>query len=287
MKKIILLVLVFNGIYFAQENRLTGNLHVDQKIAFDETYAESNLPADVKKEGKRSVWLAAGLSALLPGAGEFYNKSYLKAAFFIAAEAAAITVGLIYDKKGDNQTIVFQDFAHAHWSVARYALWTITNLTTLNPSLDPSNYSDLFLDADRSKVNWKVLNKLEEDIGGYYSHRLAPYGDQQYYEMIGKYQQFNPGWDDFGDENTPYTYGDPLTERYLFYSGLRGKANEYYDVAGAAVLVVIVNHIISAIDAAWTTAKYNKSLETNVSLRKEYLGFYTLYYPEINFKINF
>ncbi len=153
--------------------------------------------------------------------------------------------------------------------------------------MNPADYSGLFLDANKTKVDWRVLNQLEEDIGGYYSHRLAPYGDQQYYEMIGKYQQFNPGWDDFGDEHTPYTYGDPLTERYLFYSGLRGSANHYYDIAGAAVIVVIVNHIISAVDAAWTTAKYNKSLETNVSLQKQYIGSFVHYYPEINFKINF
>jgi hypothetical protein len=29
------------------------------------------------------------------------------------------------------------------------------------------------------------------------SHRLPPHGDQQYYEMIGKYHQYSPGWNDF------------------------------------------------------------------------------------------
>lgn len=287
MKKYLALILIVASTLFAQQNQLTGNIAFDQKIAFDETYSPDKNFDDYYKEHSRSVWLAAALSAAFPGAGEIYNKSYIKAGLFMAAEAAAITVGLIYDKKGDDQTATFEKFAQQHWSVARYALWTITNLSTLNPNLNPDDYAGLFTDASKTSVNWRVLNQLEEDIGGYYSHRLAPYGDQQYYEMIGKYQQFNPGWDDFGDEHTPYTYGDPLTDRYLFYSGLRGKANEYYDVAGTAVIMVIVNHILSTLDAVWDAAHYNKSLKTSVSLHKQYIGTYTLYYPELNFKLSF
>ena len=290
MKKIVIAicVIMFARITFAQEEEpeLIGSLAYDGKIAFENTYTP-NGEIDEKALPERSVWLAAGLSAVIPGAGELYNKSYLKSAIFFAAEVTAVTVGLIYDKKGDNKTAEFEDFALRHWSVARYALWTITNLSSLNPTLDPADYGDLFNDPNRTQVNWDVLNRLEEDIGGYYSHRLAPFKDQQYFEMIGKYQQFNPGWDDFGDENTPYTYGDPLTDRYLFYSHLRGEANSFYNIAGAAVIIVIVNHVISAIDAAWTTARYNKSLKTTVSLRKQNIGYYTYYYPEINFKLNF
>ncbi len=286
MKKLSIIILLFNSLIFGQENNLSGLLSIDNHIAFEETYSSEETNSDILSK-ERSVWLAAGLSALMPGAGQLYNKSYLKSALFVAAEAAAITVGLIYDKKGDDQTAVFENFALEHWSVARYALWTITNLSSLNPNLQPDNYANLFLDPNKTQVNWDVLNRLEEDIGGYYSHRLAPFRDQQYFEMIGKYQQFNPGWDDFGDEHTPYTYGDPLTERYLFYSGLRGKANEFYDIAGTAVILVIVNHVLSVIDAAWTTASYNKSLETNVSLHKQNIGYFTHYYPEINFKLNF
>jgi len=55
-------------------------------------------------------------------------------------------------------------------------------------------------------VNLGELNRLEGDLGGYYSHQLPPHGEQ-YYEEIGKYPQFNVGWDDFGNENTPFTYG--------------------------------------------------------------------------------
>ena len=31
------------------------------------------------------------------------------------------------------------------------------------------------------------------------SHNLPPHGDQQYYELIGKYHQYSSGWNDFTD----------------------------------------------------------------------------------------
>ncbi len=223
----------------------------------------------------------------MPGAGQFYNKDYLKSALFFAAEVAAITVGVIYDKKGDDQTAFFEDYANHHWSVARYALWTITNLQTLNGNLDPDDYNGLFLDPNKTRVDWNVLNRLEENIGGYYSHRLARYGEQQYYEMIGKYPQFNPGWDDFGDEHTPFKYGDDVTPHFHYYSGLRGQANDFYNVAHTAVVIIMVNHVISFVEAMWTTNKYNKKIESKVSLQKANVGFSYFYYPELNIKVNF
>ena len=56
------------------------------------------------------------------------------------------------------------------------------------------------------RVNWTDLNNAEGNIETLmdaqgipttgFTHQLAPYGDQQYYEMIGKYSQFGGGWDD-------------------------------------------------------------------------------------------
>ncbi len=288
MKYLILILLTFTSV-FAQLSKtaeLIGVAKLDEAVALENIKQNTNAQNKIIKE-KKSTILAGILSAALPGAGEIYNENYLKAALFFAAEVAAVSVDVIYNRKGDDQTAFFEDYAQKHWSVARYALWTITNLQTLNPSLDPNNYQGLFEDANKTKVNWNVLNKLESDIGGYYSHRLAHFGEQQYYEMIGKYPQFNPGWDDFGDEHTPYKYGDPITEHYKYYSGLRGKANNFYYIADTAVIVVIINHILSAIDAIWTSAKYNRRLKARVSLEKQTIGYGYVLFPKLNLSLNF
>lgn len=286
MKKIFMISIIFYSAVFAQlkdDVLLSGSLNVDSKLSFEKIWEVEQKSENIY-ENKKSPLLAGVMSFVVPGAGEFYSESYLKSAVFIALEAAAITIGLIYDSKGDEQTEVFQNYANDHWSVERYAKWTITNASSINSNVNPADYN---LFDGNGKVIWKVLNQLELDLGGYYSHRLPYKGDQQYYEMIGKYPQFNPGWDDFGDENTPYVYGDPLTGRFIYYSKERGKANDFYNIASKAVLVIVANHIISALDAAWTANRFNKNLELSAEIKKSNLGYETVFYTQLNLKYNF
>jgi hypothetical protein len=276
ISKIILITIICATSLNAQ-NKLSGNLELDRKISFDNTYSEQK-PL-LNEEMKKSPFVAGLLSFAVPGSGQLYSESYIKGAAFLVLEAAAVYTGLVYDKKGDDQTNVFQDYANQHWDVKRYAKWTVTNASKINESVNSANYSVF---DNNGNVNWNELNRLENAISAYYSHKLAPLGDQQYFEMIGKYPQFNPGWDDFGDENTPYAYGDPLTPRFHLYSGERGKANDYYNVASKAVIVIIINHIISTVDAIFTTKSYNKKIELNTDLQKVQFGFV----EDLNYKIN-
>lgn len=279
------------NLLFAQTEQFAGSIYLDQKTSFEKTYEENK----ENIESKKSPMLSALMSLAVPGLGQFYTKDYLLASVYLAAEATAVTVGLIYDKKGNDQTKVFQNYANAKWDAAKYARWTIDNLENhLNPlmgnNLKASDYQDLFLDESRTKVNWDALNRLESDIGGWYSHRLERFGQQQYYEMIGKYPQFNPGWDDF-DSGSLFTYTnshkDPVTAHFDYYSRLRGKANSFYNVASKAVIVVIANHFISAINAAWSTSRYNKNLKSNVSIEKINFGFQDVYFTKLNLQYNF
>ncbi len=288
MKRILPLLLLITSLNFSQdvckefsEKNLTGVLYLDSKYV--------NIKLDEKLNNniqKKSPIIAASLSLALPGAGQFYSERYFKSAVFLAIELSSIIVGLHYDKKGDNQTNFYQDFANKHWSVERYAKWTLTNATKINSAINPNDFRVF----ENGKVNWKELNRLESAIGSYYSHHLPNYGEQQYYELIGKYPQFNVGWDDFGDENTPFEY-DPtrknLTHNFIYYSFERGKANDYYNYAAKAVLVIIVNHFISALDAAWSSHNYNNDLELSFNLEKINQGYSMKYYPQLNLQYKF
>jgi hypothetical protein len=294
MKKVlyVLLVGLLTNLQAQQFSQLSGVLQLDSKTVLNRIHKiDANEKSDSSFVNTKSPLLAGVLSFMVPGAGEFYSESYLKSILFVALEVAAITTSVIYNKKGDNQTTSFQNFANAHWDVAQYARWTLANLSTLNPVLSPEDYSGLF--NGQGQVNWQVLNQLEEDVargemGSYYSHRLAHYGEQQYYEMIGKYPQFNPGWEEFGDDvNRPFSYGDPLVQQFHDYSNMRGKANDFYNVATKAVIVVVVNHVVSAVDAALTANWYNKRLSVNLSLEKTNLGYSTEYYPCLNLQCRF
>lgn len=285
MLKITSILILFSvSLLIAQNNeqeKLSGELFLDSQLAFNSTYTAPDNDGS-GSDTEKSPLLAGVMSFIIPGSGEAYVGSYWKTALFVAIEAAAITTNIIYNGHGDAQTENFEAFANDHWSAAQYARWTINNKIA-----DPAPYAGLFYDAERTQVNWDVLNRMERDIGGYYSHTLDKFGEQQYYEMIGKYRQFAPGWDDFGDENTPYQFGDPVSANFTYYSGERAKANDFYAVAKTALIIVVTNHLASAVDAALTASAYNKSIETKVSIDSKNIGFYTEYSPRVNFKINF
>lgn len=287
MKRIIVLVFFITTFLNAQEENifLTGSLTNDTQFVLS-SISDTNSSFNINiSRTTKSPFLSGLMSFAVPGAGQVYTENYLKAGIFAAIEIGAIILAVNYDSKGDDQTEYFENYANENWNPERYAKWTIANLDILNNNLDPANYN---LFDNNGKVIWGELNKLESDIGGYYSHRLAPFGDQQYYEMIGKYPQFNVGWIEFGDDvNKPFDYETPVVAQFKSYSKERGKANDFYNIAKWAVITVVSNHFISALDAAWSASKFNKKLKLNISVEEESLGFYKEYYPQINLSYRF
>jgi hypothetical protein len=242
---------------------LTGHLRTDLVGQADlwDSPPEQTGSGSEHPEGWRSPWLAGGLSAIIPGSGQIYAGNWWKAAIFLAIEAAAITYAVSNDAKGDDQTAFYQSYAEAHWDVVRYAQWTDDNVAAPDK---------VYLwDLGNGQVDWNELNRMEREIGSWYSHTLPPYQSQQYYELIGKYPQFAQGWDD-ANPNVPPDYESAkanLPPNYLYYSGERGKANEYYSKSQTGVVVIVINHILSAADAAWTASTHNKGLSAGIGLQ--------------------
>lgn len=195
--------------------------------------------------GYKSPKKALALSALIPGAGQAYAGSYYKTAGFVAVEALSWTMFMIYNKEGKNIEREFQQFADTHWIENDYWDWI-------------ARHSGI----DRN--NMDALREWEEER---FSHHLHLVKDQQYYEMIGKYDQFNYGWDDSDigllDEDWDIS---KRSARRLYYEDRRDASNRAFKKATTGVTIAMLNHILSAIDAAWTVSRHNKQL-AQVSLR--------------------
>ena len=71
----------------------------------------------------KNVALAAGLSAVLPGAGQAYNGHWVKAAAGVAIEAALIYAYASWQRDGRAAERAFQAYAHEHWDPPQYARW--------------------------------------------------------------------------------------------------------------------------------------------------------------------
>lgn len=253
----------------AGEKIFTGNFRVDlMSSAQDSVGQVEEFP---EKDGFRQNPFMNGLYSLaIPGVGQVRSEQYTKAGIFFTADVALIVYAIVSDNNGDKKTKEFQAYAEAHWSAERYALWIRNHgadYQDLNNSNSPGNTAidiQRVRNHDFSEVNaWEsAIHKIG------FSHQLPAYQSQQYYELIGKYHQYKFGWDTYEVDG----FGVPVSDngnydnllksekQFKDYAVERGKANDYYYAASFAASALVINHVISAVDAFFSTKSYNKEI---------------------------
>jgi len=181
-----------------------------------------------KAETRKKPVLAAALSTAVPGAGEFYAGSWIKGAAFLAIEIAAWVGYKHYTDKGNRLRTEFRAYADDYWSEERWEERKDSN--------DPE------------------------------THMLPETKTQQYYEMIGKYNQFMKGWKDWEPG------GPNLTPRRDAYESMRHEHNDQLINASRCTMAALTNHLLSAMDAAWTVHKRNRSIRTALGMDARMAG---------------
>jgi hypothetical protein len=281
--KTFLVLLFVPVIALAGKNALTGNVRLDLlSVAQQDSVQQSKSIMDHPAHSNLKSPLMGGmLSLLVPGAGEFYSDRYVKSGIFFALEVAVVTTAIVYNSKGNKKTDEFQNYADQHWSAVDYALWINQNGAaydspgTLSPSIAINPNTSL---PSWQRVNFGEINAWESasHTTGF-SHQLPPHGDQQYYELIGKYSQFKYGWDTYvGKDGT--RYGDDgydvnyIPQQVKDYASNRGKANDYYYTAEIATALIVANHVLSALDGVWSSANYNREITSEMGLRLQDIG---------------
>jgi len=182
---------------------------------------------DLYKAEHHSIGRAFLYSLILPGAGEIYTGSKFKAAIFLGVEAFSWYQYISNYSKGQDIEDDYRAFANEHWNPGEYRAWLVEELGI-------------------------PIDTLNED----FAHSLPDFKTQQYYEMIGKYDQFVYGWDD-----TDYSTGDSLSEKRDEYLKMRDNSNSKFDAAKNYAIVAITNRIISAFDAGLSARKLNKKAD--------------------------
>jgi len=250
--------------------------------------------------GKRSIPLAFGLSAVVPGLGQVYNHHWTKAAVAVVIEAAVITTWATWHAQGLDGEDAFRATAHAGWSPAKYASWlndfseylveTYGADVTAPPvdvitSID-YQHPEAWTASDHLAVNYMIsqIHEVERQMyhpetGATFSHVLPGFGEQQYYELIGKYFQFAPGWNDYPnwvDENGAFNEAiDPersgaggtkpnVSKSFYDYAEDHAHAEDLLRRATHVSLLLIVNHLVAAVDAAVSAKLHNDRLSTTM-----------------------
>lgn len=254
-----------------------------------------------QSSGERSIPLAFGLSAAVPGAGQVYNRNWLKAGIMAGIEGALIGGHFVWKSRGEDQEIAFQQTAHLRWSPGKYAAWindyttfledqhgatvvsapveVLTNINWQNPegwtSSEEAQVQDMF-NQIRSLEN----ELFHPETGAAFSHRLPFFAEQQYYELIGKYFQFAPGWDDYPawtngsgftgaiDPQTSDGAGNRLyvSDNFYAYADDHAAANDLLRRSSRVLGIVIFNHLFSAVDAAIFSKLHNNRIATGATM---------------------
>ncbi len=222
--------------------------------------AESNM--QVSKKKKKSVGLGVLLSVLLPGAGEFYGENYLKAGIFFGVEVLAWATYAYFQSKGKTKEDEYVAYANQYWDVRTYARWLKNEGFNESSGINPD-------EPNRDILREQIMVCERAN----FSHTMPEYGSQQYYELIGKYQNFQAGWTNLINVPTKNqgaywyeTYRDPI---FINYAIERQKANDFYDYSKIGPITAILNHILSAADAAWVISSYNSKIKIQTGFRMQ------------------
>jgi hypothetical protein len=241
-------------------------------------YRMDSLTADeILVPQKKSALSAALYSAILPGSGELYAQSYWKAALFFGLELAGWTAYAVFEHKGDQEDSQMRAYADKNWSEHRY--WSKLYYDALQqgdipnlPAYDLEEAENGYLLAGYDSEMANSLRFLEDELG--HTHKLPVTKTQQYYEMIYKYlTQFGNAWVDADFYFTYYGNTDLMTPMMFEYRGIRNEMNNYYDMASTSLNAILINHVLSALDAALTTRKYNRTISASIRLQqRKYYG---------------
>lgn len=290
----------FSGDIFKETKTesISDEIHISD-FRYQGSSAESSILSPLRNNSG-AAFLA---SAIIPGASQAANGKWVRAGIYLAVEAAGLIYHLDRNAKARDQEEAYEQFTHRNWSVVAYAEWLV-NYSQMNNINNDWQQLQAEIDGkspdfitnpnvpdtrnDWRKVNISLLRQVEKQtpfyfkdrIGSNFSHELPDYGSQQYYELISKYYQYQPGWKDWYAAITTAPNQSPEMYRYfwngtdepfdLFYQG-RDRAqefNENYRVAGNILKLMLVNHVVSAFDALFSVQLQNSHIETETNLLK-------------------
>ena len=274
----------------------------------------------ISASAPRSVPMAFGMSLALPGLGQAYNRNWVRSAAAAALEGGLLIAYFSWKDQGREGERAYQAYAHRFWDPRQYASWLNDYAGWLKTDAPPDRplpasaisppsgidfgAPQTWTDADRQVVRefFDAMRAVEREIwhpetGAAFSHEIPYFGEQQYYELIGKYFQFAPGWtdypawkngEDFTDAIDPERTGADGSKpnvqgRFLDYAEDHARANTLLRRASRASAFLVLNHALAAFDAAISARLRNRRIQTSMALN--YAGYGTRRAPELSARI--
>ncbi len=242
---------------------------------------------DEMKGKYKSPRKALFFSLVVPGSGQLYvggsTFNYIRGAAYLALEGALWGGWYYYSVyKYDKQVKRYKKFAKKHYSAYTYE----SKMHDLYNGLDDSDEEAEFVERYLSNretycksiygeastngcyVEGKELTNDKNHIN-HVNGSFSLYNSGSYYSSIAG-STYVLGWDDVEDEaavsalNLSDDDADVVSlgssANWKIYRSMRSKANDYADMQAWFFGGLILNHIVSALDAAWSAHSHNKVL---------------------------
>jgi hypothetical protein len=191
-----------------------------RRLQWDQESAPAPAPNPPPKNVSHYV-LPALLSAVVPGTGEIVTGHWWNGLPLVAADVATWIGYAHYQNEGQDIRSDSYHFADRYWHESRW-----------QDSLTVTSYYDTTA-AYNCDCSPPWIPREQDE--------------REYYENIGKYPQFYPGWDDW---KTGYDPESPQSLRRQ-YVDMRIASNDSYDNADALLSVAAITRVVSVVQCIW------------------------------------
>ncbi len=248
----------------------------------------------------RSPKLAMLMSLIVPGLGQAYVKSYVRAGLYILAEAAIIGTSVAYSNMANDRYNQAKAFANRNYSAGKMVNYYDSLYTFILTNITSQLYGGSHPDSDaQSRLN----DIYTDSLNGFKHDSLVK--SNQYYQTLDESNAFIQGWKDCQptlDQIAAVNAGSPLTDttgrgykytytRYdsieysylvsisdktsgavvnpmaygysdsaLVFQKLMSQYRQNSKIATQVLFILLVNHIVSAVDALISANVYNANL---------------------------
>jgi hypothetical protein len=252
---------------------------------------------NILKSPKKAFFLSLLLPGL---GEYYAKASIPRIAIPAGVEVATYISSAIFSMKYREKTDLYKKFADENYSHDRFNTWYkyVTNESTTNVVIKTTAHDSAYFGVDQNnKTNdyyemigkydmftqgWKDVNPILDSI--YYRDQnpqsvmtelKAMAGDTARYwsafaldssnnfenayikdQVSGKIINAKFMW--MKDDSRPFYYGKSANQ--LYYMTLRNDANEMADVSRSILFTLIVNRLVSAVDAALAATSYNRKI---------------------------
>ena len=223
------------------------------------------------------------MSLILPGAGQYYNRSpFWKTASFIGVELGTALAWNYFQKEAEKRKDDYQAFADQNWTLDNWVMNRFSPPSHTHEAQSWSNFAaltkltgthDMKLIISGNLANELNITRVSSDSldahpEWFYSGDVTVVRDRHFYENIGKYDQFVGGWSDASSawyweekdvgDSTEIVIKTPMKQDFIEQ---RYESNRMLNAAKYSITVLMFNHVISGIESVWTSQK--KASERN------------------------